>query len=109
MSEDKICFYDTNKKRFALSDPDNTESLIANFSLSDTAASVYRGLEQSSPWVLVMRHGFGSAVVMEQKDQIATDAHVALASDRLRVEAPSGKILDATISNLDVLGEIAIL
>jgi S1-C subfamily serine protease len=108
---DQICFYDTNKKAFALGDPDYTGfSWASLFSpKNDTTASVYRGLEKSSPWVIAYRAGAGSGVVMEQKDQVATDVHVALQSDRLKVMAPSGKILDATISNLDVLSETAIL
>lgn len=112
MADTNICYYDAGKENFVAGDPDSSENSI--FSMfrwgapKQPAASVFHELDPSTVNILVGDR-WGSGIALNDQEQVATDAHVALFSNYIQVETSSGEKLDATVSKLDIIKDIAIL
>jgi len=115
MAESDICFYDTDKKRFTIGDPDghglaslSDESISGAPPARGLKTSAYNALASSTVELLVAP-GYGTGFALNESEQVSTNAHVALFNRQLTVKTPSGKELDATIVRLELSTDTAIL
>jgi len=81
-----------------------------SYSLNSPKGIEAKVYEQLKPSTVKVLHGlsFGSGIVLDPQEHIATDVHVALQNRHLQIQTPNGP-LDAFIEKLNVIDDVAIL